>query len=64
VGKEKWELLFNEYVISVMRFPGVSVVKNPLESILDMQVHCLWEIVNQCSIFAWEIPWTEEPVVL
>ena len=70
-GKTNGELLFNKYVISVMRFPDVSVVKNPLESILEMQVHSLgWEdplekeMASQCSILAWVIPWIKEPVVL
>ena len=66
-GKTNGELLFNKYVISVMRFPDVSVVKNPLESILETQVHSLgWEdplekeMATPFSILTWKTPWTEE----
>ena len=53
------QLAFYHLGLSVhMGFPGVSVVKNlpakaeePLEE----------EMATHSSIFAWKIPWTEEP---
>ena len=53
--------------LSVMGFPGGSVVKN-LPAKQEMQVGSLGredalekEMVTHSSILAWEIPWTEEP---
>ena len=48
-------------------FPGGSVVKNPLASaggagsILSQEDPLEKEMVTHSSIFAWSIPWTEEP---
>ena len=54
-----------------MGFPGVSLVKNPLANagnVGDVWVPSLgWEdllekeMAIHSSIFAWRIPWTEEP---
>ena len=56
--------------IVVLWFPGGSVVKNP-PAITGEQVWSLyWEdplekgMATHSSILAWEIPWTEEPVLL
>ena len=53
--------------LSVMGFPGGSVVKN-LPAKQEMQVQSLGredslekEMSTHSSILAWEIPWTEEP---
>ena len=53
--------------ITFKGFPGGSVVKN-LPVMLEMQVQSLGqedpleeEMATHSSIFAWEIPWTEEP---
>ena len=48
-------------------FPGDSVVKNPpanaggVGSTLGWEDPLEEEMVTHSSIFAWEIPWTEEP---
>ena len=51
-------------------FPGGSVIKNslPIRETQKTQVRSLiWEdplekeVATHSSIFAWEIPWTEEP---
>ena len=51
----------------VLGFPGGSAVKNP-PAIQETQVRFLgWEdplekeMATHSSIFAWRIPWTEEP---
>ena len=53
--------------ITFKGFPGGSVVKN-LPVMLEMQVQSLGqedpleeEMATHSSIFAWEIPWTDEP---
>ena len=53
-----------------MGFPGDSVVKNPfaMQEAQEMRVSSLgWEdlleeeMATHSSIFAWRIPWTQEP---
>ena len=53
--------------ITFKGFPGGPVVKN-LPVMLEMQVQSLGQedppeekMATHSSIFAWEIPWTEEP---
>ena len=46
-------------------FPGGSEVKNPSGHAQDMgskEDPLEKEMTTHCSILAWEIPWTEEPV--
>ena len=51
-----------------MGIPGGTVVKWPMQETQEMQDRSLGqedpldeEMASQSSIFAWEIPWTEEP---
>ena len=53
--------------MKTLGFPGGSAVKN-LPAVEEMQVWSLGqedplekEMATHCSIFAWEISWTEEP---
>ena len=53
-----------------MDFPMAQMVKN-LPAMQEMQVQSLGledplekEMTTHCSIFAWKIPWTEEPAKL
>ena len=57
----------NAFSKHIEDFPGDSVVKN-LPAMQEMWVQSLGqedplekEMVTHSSIFAWEIPWTEEP---
>ena len=61
---------FENILILILGFPGGSVVKNPpaVQETQEIQVWFLgWEdpleegTVTHSSIFAWRIPWTEEP---
>ena len=60
------------YHISLLGFPGGSVIKNLPANARDMgSIQCLGqkdplekEMATHSSILAWEIPWTEEPGVL
>ena len=53
--------------VSLLGFPGGSVVKNPptnatdAGSILGQEDPLEKEMATRSSILAWEIPWTEEP---
>ena len=56
-------------IMGSVSFPGVSVVRNPLP-MQEPQKMWVWaldqdylekEMAIHSSIFAWEIPWTEEP---
>ena len=53
-----------------MGFPGGSLVKNPSDNAGDVGLIPSWEdplekeMATPSSIFAWETPWTEEPVGL
>ena len=60
------------YHISLVGFPGGSVVKNLPANARDMgSIQCLGqedplekEMATHSSILAWEIPWADEPVGL
>ena len=56
-------------MLSVTGFPSGSAVKNvpTVQEIQETWVRSLgwvdsleWEMATHCSVFAWEIPWTEE----
>ena len=60
-------LVFFNWSVVNLGFPGGSVVKNP-PAIPETWVRSLGqedplekELASHSSIFAWEIPWTEEP---
>ena len=44
-----------------MGFPSGSMVKNPAANVGDVGSILKKKMVTHFSIFAWEIPWTEEP---